>query len=971
MAEIVRVARRELAAFFGSPVAYIFIGTFLAVSLFVFFWVDAFFARNIADARPLFEWMPILLIFLCAALTMRMWSEERRAGTLENLLTLPVATPKLVLGKFLAALGLVAVALGLTLPLPITVSLLGPLDWGPVLGAYLAALLLAAAYVAVGLFVSARTDNPIVALIGATLISAAFYVIGSPALTSLVGHSGGEFLRLLGTGARFESITRGVIDVRDLYYYLSLTGTFLALNIYGLERLRWAEPGANPRHHRRWTLVTGLAVANLIAANLWIQGITGARADLTEGRIYSLSEATQTYLSQLQEPLLIRGYFSAQTHPLLAPLVPQLRDLLEEYQVAGGDRVRVEILDPQQSPELEREAGEQYGIRPVAFQTASKYQAAVVNSYFDILVKYGDQYETLGFQDLIEVKVRGEMDLDVRLRHPEYDITRTIRKVLQGYQGGGDLFANLSKPLRLKAFVSAPDRLPDPLPGLRSDLESLLAELKSKSNGRFDFEIQDPAAGDGTLAKTIREQYGFEPLVVSLLNPTPFYFYLVLEDGARRVPVPLPESLDRADLNRSIESAIKRFAPGVLRTVALYAPTPAPDFGMGGGMSDDYGLLRQTLQDSFSLRETDLSSGQVPQDADLLLVIKPESLDEKQRFAIDQFLMQGGTLILAASSFDIDLGGGAISARKIDTGLNDWLAHHGLTLEPRLVLDPHNTPFPIPVQRNLGGFLVREIQTLAYPYFPDIRGEGLAEDSPITAGLGQITLNWSSPITLDATKNAKRRVTLLLQSSKDAWTSDSENMQPDFEAHGALGFPKGEDRGRKLLAVAIEGRFESAFAGRPSPLLTKDEAEAKSKPESKPESESDSAGQTQKQPVVSGVIDSSPESARLILIGSSSFLGNTAISLANEATQSRYLKPLELIQNAIDWSLEDPGLLSLRSQGQFGRLLDPIGRETRLFWETLNYLLALGGLLLVYALHRHARARRARYHAAILGQGGQ
>jgi ABC-type uncharacterized transport system involved in gliding motility, auxiliary component len=971
MAEIVRVARRELAAFFGSPVAYIFIGTFLAVSLFVFFWVDAFFARNIADARPLFEWMPILLIFLCAALTMRMWSEERRAGTLENLLTLPVATPKLVLGKFLAALGLVAVALGLTLPLPITVSLLGPLDWGPVLGAYLAALLLAAAYVAVGLFVSARTDNPIVALIGATLISAAFYVIGSPALTSLVGHSGGEFLRLLGTGARFESITRGVIDVRDLYYYLSLTGTFLALNIYGLERLRWAEPGANPRHHRRWTLVTGLAVANLIAANLWIQGITGARADLTEGRIYSLSEATQTYLSQLQEPLLIRGYFSAQTHPLLAPLVPQLRDLLEEYQVAGGDRVRVEILDPQQSPELEREAGEQYGIRPVAFQTASKYQAAVVNSYFDILIKYGDQYETLGFQDLIEVKVRGEMDLDVRLRHPEYDITRTIRKVLQGYQGGGDLFANLSKPLRLKAFVSAPDRLPDPLPALRSDLESLLAELKSKSNGRFDFEIQDPAAGDGTLAKTIREQYGFEPLVVSLLNPTPFYFYLVLEDGARRVPVPLPESLDRADLNRSIESAIKRFAPGVLRTVALYAPTPAPDFGMGGGMSDDYGLLRQTLQDSFSLRETDLSSGQVPQDADLLLVIKPESLDEKQRFAIDQFLMQGGTLILAASSFDIDLGGGAISARKIDTGLNDWLAHHGLTLEPRLVLDPHNTPFPIPVQRNLGGFLVREIQTLAYPYFPDIRGEGLAEDSPITAGLGQITLNWSSPITLDATKNAKRRVTLLLQSSKDAWTSDSENMQPDFEAHGALGFPKGEDRGRKLLAVAIEGRFESAFAGRPSPLLTKDEAEAKSKPESKPESESDSAGQTQKQPVVSGVIDSSPESARLILIGSSSFLGNTAISLANEATQSRYLKPLELIQNAIDWSLEDPGLLSLRSQGQFGRLLDPIGRETRLFWETLNYLLALGGLLLVYALHRHARARRARYHAAILGQGGQ
>lgn len=974
MAEIVRVARRELAAFFGSPVAYIFIGTFLAVSLFVFFWVDAFFARNIADARPLFEWMPILLIFLCAALTMRMWSEERRAGTLENLLTLPVATPKLVLGKFLAALGLVAVALALTLPLPITVSLLGPLDWGPVVGAYLAALLLASAYVAIGLFVSARTDNPIVALIGATLVSAAFYVIGSPALTSLVGHGGGELLRLIGSGARFESITRGVIDVRDLYYYLSLTGVFLALTIHGLERLRWAEPEANPRHHRRWTLVTGLAVANLIAANLWMQGVTGARADLTEGRLYSLSEATRTYLDQLQEPLLIRGYFSAQTHPLLAPLVPQLRDLLEEYQVAGGDRVRVEIVDPQQSPELEREAGEQYGIRPVAFQTATKYQAAVVNSYFDILIKYGDQYETLSFQDLIDVKVRSEMDLDVRLRHPEYDLTRTIRKVLQGYQGGGDLFANLSKPLTLKAFVSEADTLPEPLPGLRADLESILGELQSKSSGRFSFEIQDPAAGDGALAKTIQEQYGFEPLVVSLLDPTPFYFYLVLEDGARSVPVPLPESLDRSGLSRSIESAIKRFAPGVLRTVALFAPTPAPDFGMGGSTGDDYSLLRQTLQDSFNVRETDLTSGQVPEDADLLLVVGPEALDEKQRFAIDQFLMQGGTVILAAAGFDLDLAGGAIGARKIDTGLGDWLAHHGLTLESSLVLDPRNMPFPIPVQRNLGGFTVQEIQTLDYPYFPDIRGEGLDEDNPITSGLGQITLNWSSPITLDETKNAARTVTRLLQSSDAAWSSDSENMQPDFEAHGELGFPRGEDRGRKLLAVAVEGRFDSPFAGQPSPLLAKDE----SKPESdagedgeSKASEDSETSETPKPTVVSGVIDSSPESARLILIGSSSFLGDTAISLANEATQSRYLKPLELVQNAVDWSLEDRGLLSLRGQGQFGRLLDPIGREARVFWETLNYLLALGGLALIYALHRRARTRRARYHAAILGHGGQ
>ncbi|NCC27399.1 MAG: ABC transporter permease [Gammaproteobacteria bacterium] len=973
MSDILRVARRELGAFFGSPVAYLFIGAFLAVSLFVFFWVDAFFARNIADARPLFDWMPVLLIFLCAALTMRLWSEERRAGTLETLMTLPVPTLNLVLGKFLAGLALVAIALALTLPIPLTVSFLGQMDWGPVIGAYLATLLLASAYLAIGLFVSSRTDNPIVALIGTTLLGALLYLIGTPALTSLVGHGGGELLRLIGSGSRFESITRGVIDLRDLVYYLSIVGVFLALTLYSLERLRWAESDANRRHHRRWTLVTGLTVANLLAANLWLGAIGNARVDLTEGRGYSISEATRTYLGQLQEPLLIRGYFSADTHPLLAPLVPRIRDLLREYQIAGGGRVQVEFVDPQRSPELEREAGEQYGIRPVAFQTASKYQASVVNSYFDILIKYGDQFETLGFQDLIDVKVQGETDLDVRLRNPEYDLTRVIRKVLYGYQGAGDLFANLTEPVRFRGFISPADRLPEPLPELRADLESILSELAATGGERFSVEIQDPAAGDGTLARTIAEQFGFEPLVVSLLDPTPFYFYMVLESGDQAVPVPLPESLDRAGLARAIEAGIKRFAPGVLRTVALYTPPSMP--GMFGGPSPGpgYALLQETLRSGFNLRETDLTSGQVAEDTDLLLVVGPEAMDERQQFAIDQFLMQGGTVILAASSFDLDLAGGSIAAQAAPTGLEDWLAHQGLTLEPSLVLDPKNTPFPIPVQRDLGGFLIEEIQTLDYPYFPDVRSDGLAQDSGITSALGQITMNWSSPIRLDAEKNADRRVIELIRSSSGSWTSESENMQPDFETYGNLGFPRGEDRGSRVLAVAVEGRFDSAFAGRPSPLLvdaSEDDASRDSgSDDTDPQAIDPETGEPveDKTPVISGVVETSPASARLILIGSSTFLSDTAISLATEATQSRYLAPLELVQNAVDWSLEDRGLLTLRGRGQFNRLLEPVGREGRIFWETLNYVLALAGLALVYWLYRRVRARRERTDETILG----
>ena len=968
MHEIARIARKELWGFFASPVAYIFLGAFLAVNLFVFFWVEAFFARNLADARPLFEWMPVLLVFLVAALTMRLWSEERRAGTLETLLTLPVSPLRLVLGKFLAALALVAVALALTLPLALTVSLLGPLDWGPVLGAYLATLLLAAAYIAIGLFVSARTDNPIVSLIGTTLLCGLFYLLGSDALTGLLGHRGGEILELLGSGSRFDSITRGVIDLRDLYFYLSIVGLFLALNVYSLERLRWADDTETPERHRRWALVTGLLAANLLAGNLWLQQIGWVRADITEGRIYSISEATRNYLGQLREPLLIRGYFSAQTHPLLAPLVPQIRDLLKEYEIAGGGNVRVELIDPMEEPELEREAGERYGIRPVAFQTASKYQAAVVNSYFDLLVQYGGQYEKLGFRDLIEVKDPGEGDLDVRLRNPEHDITGTIKKLLYGYQGGGDIFRGLTRPVAFHGYISAADKLPEPLPGLLEDLQAVLTELTEGSGGKLTFDIQDPDTGDGALGREIEERFGFQPLILDLLDPRTFYFYMVLESGDQAVPVPLPEELDKAGLKRAIEAGIKRFAPGFLKTVALHTPSQAGGGYMGGLMASGpgYSVLKDGLTANLTLKETELDKGRLPEDADLLMVAGPEALDEKQVFAIDQFLMQGGTVILAASPYHIDMGGNAISARSQPTGLEDWLEHQGIGLEPTLVLDLQSTPFPIPVRREVAGFLVEEIQTIAYPYFPDIREDGMDQDTGITSGLGQITLNWASPIEVDPEKNKERQVIELLSSSSDSWTDPSDNIQPSFEAHGPLGFAVRDDRDSKPLAVVVEGRFGSFFAGRPSPLLEEPEEEASEAEEPPVDPAAEPETEEEAQPTISGVVETSPPSARLILIGSASFLTDTAISLATEATRTVYTKPLELVQNMVDWSLEDRGLLSLRGRGQYSRLLNPLTKREQLFWEYLNYSLALSGLALVYVLHRRSRQKRRMHYEAVM-----
>ncbi|MFN3296344.1 Gldg family protein [Caldimonas sp.] len=931
--EVGRIVRKEFRGHFASPAAYLFIAAFLAATLFVVFWVEAYFARNIADLRPLFRWMPLLLIFLVAALTMRSWSEERRAGTLESLLTAPVRPASLVLGKFLATWALVALALALTWPVVFTAAWLGPLDPGPVVGGYVATLLLAAAYVAIGQTLSARTDNPVVALILTAAVCGLFYLVGADFFTALFGHGVAGVLALLGSGSRFESITRGVLDLRDLYYYVSIVGVFLLLNLYGLERLRWVGNPWQPAH-RRWAWALGLGVANLVAAHLWLAPLSLARLDLTEGRQYSLSEATRAQLAALEEPLLIRGYFSSRTHPLLAPLVPRMKDVLEEYAAAAGGRARVEFVDPQRDRQAEEEAASRYGIRPVPFQIASRHQAAVVSSYFDVVVAYGDQHETLGYRELIEVKARGEGELDVVLRDPEYALTRAIRKVVQAYEAAGNPLERLEQPVRLAAYVSPDERLPEPLRELRGHLVALGDSLRERSQGKFELHFADPDADGGTLARELQQRYGFGPQVASLVDPKPFWFYMVLEGGeGQAVQVPLPEPLEREALQRNLDAALQRLAPGFLRTVAVWRPQSHG--------SPSFGRLTDMLGEGARVLDTDLSDGRVSAQADLLLVLSPENLNDKQRFAIDQFLMRGGSVVLATSPFQVEVGG-SLTARRQTSGLEDWLAHHGLRIGAQMVLDERNAALPVPVERSLGGLTVREIRMLPYPHFPDLRGEGLDAQHPITASLRQLTLNWASPIDVDEARQSGRQVARLLRSSNASWVSDSLDVLPDYRSHPETGFAVQGERGPRLLAVALEGRFESYYRGKDSPLAEDGASRAL------------------------GVIEHSPASARLVVVASNAFGSDAAIDLASQGLNTLYLQPVAFVQNVIDWALEDRALLALRGRSQWARTLDPLPEGHAARWEAANYGLAALGLAAV-VLWRHliARADRRRHQRVL------
>lgn len=223
MARIATLFKREFAAFFVTPVAYIVIAIFLLVTGWFFF--TTFFLLDQANLRNFFNLLPFVFSFVVPAVTMRLFSEERNVGSYETLLTLPVALWEVVTGKFLAAVAFVAALLVPTLAYPITVSLLGDLDWGPVIGGYIGALLLAAAFAAIGLFASALTRNQIVAFIIGMAICFSFTLIDKMLFFLPAGLL--DVFQYLASGSHFETISKGIIDTRDLIYFGSIV--FIAL----------------------------------------------------------------------------------------------------------------------------------------------------------------------------------------------------------------------------------------------------------------------------------------------------------------------------------------------------------------------------------------------------------------------------------------------------------------------------------------------------------------------------------------------------------------------------------------------------------------------------------------------------------------------------------------------------------------------------------------------------------------------
>ncbi len=396
---------KEFRSYFNSVIPYVVLIAFLGAS--GWFFATTLFLGGQATLRGFFNLVPLLLLFLAPAITMRALAEEQRVGTIEIIGTLPFKDWEIILAKYLASLTIVAIGIAFTLIYPITVSILGNPDNGEIICSYLGALLLSAMYCAIGIFASSLSRSQIVSYVIAFIIGFFFFSIGKildffP--TYLV-----NFFDYLSIDNHYNSLMRGVIDTRDIIYFLSISAFFIVMTLYTYKRSR----GFRLEPSYGWLTFGIVVFLNLVSRNIF------ARFDLTEGKIYSLSKATKSYIRNLPDKLIIRAYISSKLPFPYNARSLYVRDLLNEYVANARGMIEYDLIDPK-DPKTVMEA-RRAGIQPILFTEIRQGEFKRKEGYMGIVLLYKDRREII---PIIE-----------DLRGLEYDITSKIRKLVTGKLG--------------------------------------------------------------------------------------------------------------------------------------------------------------------------------------------------------------------------------------------------------------------------------------------------------------------------------------------------------------------------------------------------------------------------------------------------------------------------------------------------------------------------------------------------------
>jgi len=434
------IAWRELRALFDHPTAYILLVVFVGLNSFLFFrQLDAY---GVASLRPMLDFLPWLFLFLIPAVTMRALAEDSRSGTIEVLLAQPITELELLLGKYVGQVLFLLIALALTLTIPLGLILGTAPELGIVVAQYVGAGLLAASLAAVGVWASSITRNQITAFIVGVFVMFVLIFVGLDQLIVGLPPRLGAIAASLGVLSHFSQIDRGVIDLRDAVYFVTLAALFLVFAYFVLESRKLTAHGASLQRLRLGTvlLAAAVVVVNLFGGNI------GGRLDLTPGHAYTLSPATRQVLRNLTDLVTIKLFVSGELPPEVTFLKRDVDDLVRDYRAAGRGKVKLVIQDPATDSAAGREA-RTLGIDPVQFNVLGQGELQVKQGYLGIAVRYAEGVKTIPF-------VQQTGDLEYRLTSDIRALTRPDRPAIA--------FAEVSDQVSVRtqrAFSAVRDQL--------------------------------------------------------------------------------------------------------------------------------------------------------------------------------------------------------------------------------------------------------------------------------------------------------------------------------------------------------------------------------------------------------------------------------------------------------------------------------------------------------------------------------
>ncbi len=447
MKNVGTIMRRELSAYFTSPIGYIFMIVFVTISVGLF--ITSFFTFPVADMRPFFANLPVMFCVFIPAVTMRVWAEERKENTWEMLLTFPMKAWQLVIGKFCATLVFLALTLCTTVTVPVMLFQLGSPDLGAILSAYLGTVLLGVFFLSIGIFFSGFFKDQILAFVVTLLTCFAIFLLGTnfiaAYLDDYVPGLGTVLSELVGMSDHFSAFARGVVEIADIVYFFGWTALFLFLNVLYIDRR--SKAGSR----LLFAVATALCLGIGFFANWSISDMSLGRFDVTQDKIYTVSPASKRILTAVDTPVRVKLYITPRGDmPTgLTTLQQEITDKLDELSIISGGKLKYEVINlrveeaiadvqaegesegaKDDSPEGKAEALEKRlldkGVQPFAVQAMSQNQMTSKLIYSSLGVAYKDKKEEI----LPQILPQAMPELEYRLVSTIYKLTREKKPVV-------------------------------------------------------------------------------------------------------------------------------------------------------------------------------------------------------------------------------------------------------------------------------------------------------------------------------------------------------------------------------------------------------------------------------------------------------------------------------------------------------------------------------------------------------------